>query len=182
MPENARWFSPPLYGLTAFGDLFTRRQLVALTTFSDLVTEVRDRIRQDDDMAASYGDALGVYLTFAVSKSADRNTSLCVWEHGMDRLRGTFSRQALPMTWDYAETNPLHAAGNIYGTARSVSEVLDRFVGNIDGTSDQADAAADTALTPPPPPGGFSLLIRRTTTTLATRTSPISSTSGCDGR
>ena len=47
MPENPRWFSPPLYGLTTFGDLFTSRQLAALNTFSDLVTEARLRIRQD---------------------------------------------------------------------------------------------------------------------------------------
>ena len=43
MPENPRWFSPPLYGLTTYGDLFTPRQLVALTTFSDLVQETRIR-------------------------------------------------------------------------------------------------------------------------------------------
>ncbi len=156
MPENARWFSPPLYGLTTFGDLFTPRQLVALTTFSDLVTEACDRIRQDATAAglpdgqalhtggtgaAAYAEALGVYLTFAVSKSADRNSSLCVWEQRMDRLRGTFSRQALPMTWDYAETNPLSgASGNIYGTAHSLSEVLDRFVVGIASASVQADA------------------------------------------
>ncbi|MCK5806295.1 MAG: DUF1156 domain-containing protein, partial [Lentisphaeria bacterium] len=47
MPENPRWFSPPLYGLKTFGDLFTPRQLVALTIFSDLVGEAMERIRID---------------------------------------------------------------------------------------------------------------------------------------
>jgi len=51
MPENPRWFSPPYYGLTTYGDLFTPRQLVALTTFSDLVGEARERIRQDAEKA-----------------------------------------------------------------------------------------------------------------------------------
>jgi adenine-specific DNA methylase len=47
MPENPRWFSPPLYGLKTYGDLFTPRQLVALTTFSDLVQEARERVLRD---------------------------------------------------------------------------------------------------------------------------------------
>ena len=101
------------YGLTTWADLFTPRQLVALTTFSELAGEATRRVRRDaaaaglpDDErplrdggtgATAYAEAVGVYLAFAQSKAADRNTSLCVWEQGMGRLRGTFSRQALPM-------------------------------------------------------------------------------------
>ena len=47
MPDNPRWFSPPLYGLSTYGDLFTNRQLVALTTFSDLVQEAREKVLAD---------------------------------------------------------------------------------------------------------------------------------------
>jgi putative DNA methylase len=84
MPENPRWFSPPLYGLKTYGDLFTPRQLVALTTFSDLVQEARERVYRDalaaglpDDMeplrhggtsAIAYAESVGVYLGFAVDK------------------------------------------------------------------------------------------------------------------
>ena len=53
--------------------------------------------------ARAYAEAVGVYLAFAQSKACDRNTSLCRWEY-RDKLVGTFSRQALPMVWDYAET------------------------------------------------------------------------------
>ena len=158
LPANTRDFKTPLYGLTTFGDLFTPRQLVALNTFTDLVAEARERIRQDagaagmpDDGrpfhaggmgATAYADAIGVYLAFSLSKAADRNTSLCVWEQKMDRLRGTFGRQALPMTWDYAETNPLAGAGgDIYGTAHSLCEVLDRLTVGVAGSGIQADAA-----------------------------------------
>ena len=157
MPDNPRWFSPPLYGLSTFGDLFTHRQLAALNSFSDLVTEARDRVRQDaiavgltdtrqplrdgGTGATAYAEAVAVYLAFASSKAADRNTSLCVWEQRMDRLRGTFSRQALPMTWDFAETNPLSGAGgDLYGTTHSVCEVLEKFSSDIVGTGVQADA------------------------------------------
>ncbi len=157
MPENPRWFSPPLYGLTTYGDLFTPRQLVALTTFSDLVGEARERARLDaisagmpDDRiglekggagSTAYGEAVGVYLAFSVSKATDRNSSLCFWESPMDRLRGTFGRQALPMVWDYAETNPMAGAGgDILGTAVSLSEALDKFMPAGDGFVSQADA------------------------------------------
>jgi putative DNA methylase len=47
MPKNPRWFSPPDYGMPRFGDLFTPRQLVALTTFSDLVLEAREKVLAD---------------------------------------------------------------------------------------------------------------------------------------
>lgn len=157
MPENPRWFSPPLYGLKTYGDLFTPRQLVALTTFSDLVTEARNRVIGDAETAGlpvngsgldaggtgamAYGDAVAIYLGFSVSKATDRNSSLCFWEHAMNRLRGTFGRQALPMVWDFAETNPFAGAGgDIYGTAVSLSEVLDNFSGVGFGNASQEDA------------------------------------------
>jgi putative DNA methylase len=157
MPENPRWFSPPLYGLKAYGDLFTPRQLVALTTFSDLIPEVIVRVRADavaagmsDDGrgldtggsgATAYSEAVGVYLAFAVDKATDRNTSLCAWETRMDRMRNTFGRQALPMIWDYAETNPFAGAGgDLYGTVVSLWEVLDRLNHGVAGHAAQADA------------------------------------------
>jgi putative DNA methylase len=165
MPDNPRWFSPPLYGLKTFGDLFTPRQLVALTTFSDLVGEAMQQARRDalaaglpDDATSlrdggtgviAYAEAVQTYLTFGVSKATDRNTSLCVWEQRMDRLRGTFGRHALPMVWDYVETNPLAGAGgDIYGTMHSLCEVLDKMTTNtILGKADQLDAQTQTAST-----------------------------------
>ena len=152
------------YGLSMWGDLFTPRQLVALTTFSDLVAEATKHILgdaavaglPDDDRplrdggtgATAYAEAVAVYLAFAQSKATDRNTSLCVWEHKMDRLRGTFGRQALPMVWDYAETNPFSGAGgDIYGTAHSLCEVLDKFTIGILGAGVQTDAAHQTLST-----------------------------------
>ncbi len=161
MPDNPRWFSPPLFGLTTYGDLFTPRQLLALTTFSDLVREVHKTVERDaraagypEDKVAlakggkgalAYADAVTMYLAFAVSKAADRNSSLCFWETAMDRLRGTFGRQVVPMIWDYAETNPFAGAGgDIYGTAHSLCEVLDNFTSGIQGTVVQSDAARQT--------------------------------------
>ena len=90
----------------------------------------------------AYADAVAMYLAFAVSKTVDRNTSLCFWERPMDRLRGTFGRQVLSMVWDYAETNPFGGAGGDFlGAAHSLCEVLDQFVLEVPpGTVVQADA------------------------------------------
>ena len=145
LPRKHRNFQGPVYGLTNVGDLFTSRQLVALTTFSDMVTKLCELVREaamHTDHADTYAEAVATYLAFAQSKACDRNTSLCRWEH-RDKLVGTFSRQALPMVWDFAETNPFAGAGgDIFGTAKSVSEVLEKqFSSRSAGASRQRDAA-----------------------------------------
>ena len=155
----------PLYGMNNFADLFTPRQLVALTTFSDLVTEAIARVKQDirgarafpgDDLplrdggtgATAYAEAVGVYLGFAQSKACNRNTSLCLWEHRMNRLVATFGRQALPMVWDFAETNPLAGAGgDIFGTVKSVCEVIEKqFSRKQHASALQIDAVTQAVL------------------------------------
>lgn len=164
MPENPRWFSPPLYGLKTYGDLFTARQLVALTTFSDLVQQARERVKADaiaaglpDDGralahvgagATAYADAVGVYLAFAISKLADRGSSICTWFTERDSTRNTFARQSIPMTWDYAELNTLlGGTGSFVGavgwTAESIEGVAAGYGSNF-GVSNQIDAAMQT--------------------------------------
>jgi putative DNA methylase len=142
LPSNPRWFSTPGYGLPNFRGLFTRRQLVALTTFSDLIAETRERCLQEG-ASSDYADAIATYLAFAVDKAADRNSSLCTLERKMNRLTNTFSRQALPMVWDFAETNPFaEASGDLRGTIESVSEVLDKLAPGKIGAVRQLDATA----------------------------------------
>src|SRR5690606_22120635 len=110
------------YGMTTFESLFTPRQLTALTTFSDLVAEAREQIHADalsaglpDDEtplrdggsgARAYAEAVSVYLAFGVSKGANYWSTIASWHSGHDKVTSTFSRQALPMVWDYAEANP----------------------------------------------------------------------------
>ncbi len=114
------------YGFDTFGDLFTPRQLVALTTFSDQVTEARKQIEQDALAAGmsndpkgieangagakAYAEAISVYLAFAVDKGSDYWSSLCSWHSSKELIRNTFGRQALPMVWDFAEANPFSSS------------------------------------------------------------------------
>jgi len=159
MPENPRWFSPPMYGLRTYRDLFTPRQLLTLTTFSDLVLEARARVLGDAKKTMSngsvrladggagaegYADAVVTYLAFAIDKMADTNSSLCTWQVDPPRLRATFGRQAIPMVWDFAEANPFGgAAGDYELCIGSLCEVLDRLVAGRAGASQQLDATAD---------------------------------------
>ena len=121
LPVNPRDFKTPNYGLNTFGDLFTPRQLVALTTFSDLVQEAREKAIADaksaglfDDGiglsqggidATAYGEALATYLTFAVDRLADYNSSIATWKPSGEQVMQTYKRQAIPMTWDFPESN-----------------------------------------------------------------------------
>lgn len=133
LPNDPRNFWTLSYGLAKFGDLFTPRQLVALTTFSDLVQETITRVREDaltsgmaDDGlgldqdgigATAYSQAVGVYLAFAVSKVSNIGSSIASWMNDRGAFRETFARQAIPMTWDFAEANPFADAGGSFETS-----------------------------------------------------------------
>jgi putative DNA methylase len=171
LPKQALSMRVMLYGMDKHYKLFTPRQLVALTTFSDLVQEARERVLADaaaafasrsgtrkssalsakvpkqesgiltnsatgDDRplaeggmgAVAYADAVATYLGIAASKSADGNSVICSWMPGIkyEVVRTTFSRQALPMTWDHAESNPFAgSSGDYLEQVNRTSNVLD---------------------------------------------------------
>ncbi|MCZ2407524.1 MAG: hypothetical protein LC097_12440, partial [Burkholderiales bacterium] len=163
LPNNPRDFKTPNYGLTKFGDLFTPRQLVAMTTFSDLVPEVITRIRADalaagmaDDGlgldaggngAAAYAEAVGVYLGFGVAKSADYWSSICTWRSDPKNLGigHVFARQAIPMVWDFAEGNPLSdSSGNWLVSLDWIARATAMFAATSSGQAAQSDAQTQT--------------------------------------
>ncbi|MFN7204897.1 MAG: DUF1156 domain-containing protein [Burkholderiales bacterium] len=152
------------YGLDTYADLFTPRQLVALTTFSDLVPEAIARVRADalaagmpDDGrgldaggtgATAYAEAVGVYLAFAIDKASDYWSSICTWHSSKDLIRNTFGRQAIPMTWDYAETNPFSdSAGNASSGIDWAYKALHLMPASTHGSAGQADAQTQTIST-----------------------------------
>ncbi len=146
------------YGLSAVADLFTPRQLVALNTFSDLVLEAREQALSDalaaglaaDETplhsggsgAVAYADAIATYLAFALSKMADRGSTLCTWFTQRDSTKNTFSRQVLPMTWDFAELNTLlTGTGSFEGAAGWTAESLENVLpSGPQGRACQCDA------------------------------------------
>lgn len=141
LPDDPRNFWTVEYGLTTFGDLFTDRQLNALNTFCELANEVR-AIAERDALSAgmltgattlsesgagakAYSEAIAMYLAFAISKVADRGSSICTWFTARDSTRNTFARQSVPMTWDFAEMNVLlDGTGTLSGAVQWTSNSL----------------------------------------------------------
>ena len=159
LPDDPRNFWTVQYGLVKYGDLVTSRQLVALTIFSDLVGEATQRVRSDalqsglseDPMplreggagAMAYANGVTAYLGCAVSRMANYSSSLCVWSsHPKDELaKQVFLRQALAMTWDFAETNPFSSAGGTLDVNISyLIKSIERLPGKGFGMAAQANA------------------------------------------
>lgn len=164
LPANPRDFKTPLYGLTTYADLFTPRQLEALVTFSDLVGEAMERVKRDalaaglsDDPtplrdggtgAQAYAEAVGVYLALGVDRLADRSSTICGWDTGFTKIRNTFGRQAIPMTWDYAEGNPFSdSTGNFSALLEWVEKFLIEAPARPCGSSLQQDASSQSIST-----------------------------------
>lgn len=160
IPPQAPSFRVQAYGMTRWVDLFTNRQLTALATFSDLVAEARELVMRDVAEADlpeserlgsattadhSYADAVATYLGFSVSRSADYGSTVSTWmpDPKNEGLRNTFARQALPMTWDFAEANPFSdASGNFNFMLRGVVRVVERLDAVAPASVTQADAVS----------------------------------------
>lgn len=172
MPENPRWFSPPLYGLKTYGDLFTPRQLVALTTFSDLVREACELIHRDaqaasvpDDErglteqgsgATAYAEAVAVYLGLAVSRTTNTVNALAVWSQSREQSVNLFSRQAIPMAWDFPEVSPFGGAAGDFGATtasigKTISAALDRPAVAMQADAQTQDLSTSKLVSTDPP-------------------------------
>jgi putative DNA methylase len=164
LPEQALGFRVQLYGMTRHADLFTPRQLIALSTFSDLVGVARARLAEDcaDPVALppshaplgegdltrgedtdAYADAVATYLALTVGKSTDYWSNLCIWRSDPKNLGigHVFARQALQMVWDFAEGNPFSvSSGNWMQSLDWVTRVLDALLVEHNSTAVQKDA------------------------------------------
>ena len=145
------------YGLDKWGKLFADRQLVALKTFLDLLPEVCKKIEQDalaSEMssdckslreggcgAKAYAEAVCVYMALMISKCAENWSSICTWNASSQAIRGTFGRQALPMSWDYVEINPFCSrSANWSSIGDAMSSSIAGFVCKSPGTERHCDA------------------------------------------
>ncbi|MFC9510073.1 DUF1156 domain-containing protein [Streptomyces sp. NPDC057002] len=152
--QGRRW------GFFSFADYFTNRQLVALTTLSDLVNEAREiaftdalaagvprgeRLTDGGDGAHAYADAIATYISFAISRTTNKMSSINSWDSSpkMEAVRGLFARQAIPMAWDFAEANPFgESSGDFFEDLTWVCRSLEKVPALKNGAAKQADAAA----------------------------------------
>ncbi len=151
------------YGLTTFAALFTDRQLVALTTLSDLVAEAREKVLADalaagmapdatrladgGTGACAYADAVATYLGLCVSRQVNRSSKLSRWHTGGAKVEHVFARQALPMVWDFCEANPFsNSSGSFVGQVDYLANVVDNSPAAARSAVIQQATADDTGL------------------------------------
>ena len=114
---DTRYLTPTSYGMTRHRDLFTNRQLVALTTYCDLVAEARLHVLRDSQGDEGYADAVATYLGLGVGRLSDICNALCRWENTKTQVRNLFTRQAISMMWDYAEPNVFSGSAGDYAVS-----------------------------------------------------------------
>ena len=144
LPAQALGFRVQAYGMTHHADLFTNRQLTALTTFSDLVSEARAQVLAASGGDTPYADAVATYLAFAVSRLSDYSSSITTWASNpqMEILRNTFARQAIPMTWDFGEGNFFaESSGSLPIMVGWIAKVISRLPAVGSSLISQADAS-----------------------------------------
>jgi putative DNA methylase len=154
--KDALGFRVGNYGMEKWCDLFTPRQLVALNTLATLTNEVREKIAHDFAAlgtsrgeagsqhldGASYANIIATYLGLATSRWADFSNTLCSWNEQNQNIRVLFSRQAIPMSWDFTELSPFSCVGPWFGVVETICECLPQTACNGgQGKAVQADAA-----------------------------------------
>ena len=163
LPYNPRNFQTPIYGLTHYAQLFTPRQLHSLTAFTSHVSQVREKIEADAIKAGmdndhislvnggkgalAYAEAVSVYLAFAIDKMVDYHSTICIWHTTGEKMANTMRRQAIQMTWDYAESNPMcQASGCFDNMLNWVVSCVEILPANVNCHVKQFDAHADCGL------------------------------------
>ena len=142
MPTRSRDFTPSIYGISHWHQLFTERQLTALSTFSDLLASVRNMISQDG-ADENYAKAVCTYLAMCVDRTANSSSSFSTWQNAGDFVSSVFKLQAVPMVWDYAEVNVFSSSTNNWmAQVNWISQVVQRLSANTHpGIVYQADAS-----------------------------------------
>ena len=169
-PNSPNLVSGRGYGISKWQEIFTERQLVALEIFTQLSREVSEKariaaincgleegcgLREGGTGAKAYGESISIYTSFLISKLADKGSTLCTWDSGPKSnktssgrsaraatVRVTFGRQALPMSWDFAEVNFFSdSAGSINTVLNTICASLESMPEtSLSGTAIQHDA------------------------------------------
>lgn len=157
LPDKALGYNIQLYGFKNYSSLFSDRQLMILQTLTDLLKDVQEKVRNDaissgmsldqkplrDGGKSSFAlsEAITLYLGFAVSKCSDYWSAICTWNNSREIMRNTFGRQAIPMTWDFAECNPFsNSSGNWTAMINWVWKVVADLPGGTESGVKHADA------------------------------------------
>lgn len=99
--KNTRNFNTPGWGIDNYGQIFSNRQICTLNQLVEQFHLLEEKFEKSD-----YNKAVLTYLAIWIDRIAVANTSLGVWHTGRETLERIMGRQAIPMTFDYPESNP----------------------------------------------------------------------------
>lgn len=151
IPEHALGFRVQNYGIRKHWQLFSSRQLMAMTTFSDLIRDVATDINTDAlqaglsvNEANDYANSIVTFLALALDRCADFNNSLCRWKPSGQQSMQLFGRQVIPMVWNYCEPNILGEKAVCWKTAVNIcADAIETIPirGITIGNAEQIDAS-----------------------------------------
>lgn len=146
------------YGINYWYEIFTSRQLIAITSLIDALPIIHSLVLTDalnsglkndgkginegGNGAQAYADAITTYLSLSISRFTDFSNALCSWDAGNSNFRQLFARQAIPMAWDFAETNVLDGIVNIKSALGWTISALQGVSPNGQGIVKQLDAVS----------------------------------------
>jgi len=144
------------HGMTTWGDLFTARQLICLLTYASVLRKAESKIRE-----LGYGgehcSALLTHLALILSSSANFLSTICRWQNNWEVVTATYSRQALPMVWDFAEMNGVTANQGWPKISEWACEIIAELKGHpaevLRGSATAlpwGDSTMDAVITDPP--------------------------------
>jgi len=126
--KEALGFRVPLYGIDRWSKLFTTRQLLALGTFVRWTRRAAEELNKSE-IYTRWTSAILAYLALAVDRMANRASCQCIWNMPAEKIEQTFARFALPILWDFAESNPLAtASGNYQGEIQWIHLVCEHAI------------------------------------------------------
>jgi putative DNA methylase len=158
-PRDVRMITEPLgsaqnYHFSTWGDLFNQRQKLSLITFTEKVRIAYERM-VSEGLESDLAKAVATYLSLAVDRLADYNSSVCLWHSSKELVAHTFGRQVLQMTWDYVEINPFSdSTGNWRGAFEYLLNVV-RHCSQIPLQSPAQVSVKESSATELPYPSGF---------------------------
>jgi adenine-specific DNA methylase len=105
---NNRNFNTPGWGIDSYGQMFSKRQLYIIQTLVNKLNEFKSTQKAEE---IEYEKVIATYLAIIISKYSDYNNMFTVWTPSAEQLSHTFSKQALPMVFDYPESMPFKESG-----------------------------------------------------------------------
>ena len=164
LPQKALGFRVQSYGINEWKQLFTNRQQLMLTSFCDQLSEIQKEVYRDavlcglrDDHiflenggcgATAYSQAVSTYLAFSINKMTNYHCNLSSWHSTGEKMQCLFARQAIPMTWDYAEGNPFSSSSGCYDNMLEwVTKVVRDLPAASEGCAIQHDAHCSPGIT-----------------------------------